>query len=337
MMRVSKIQKNYGLRKVDDLGFECPWYDVDHRCDKETMDDCREMEQARRDYARFWADYFPVVLRRRRRWEKADPRHHPHTLQRFVYKGIPAPFRKEIWMRNCAPRGPPTVIAVPLSTVEAIKLDLPRTFPNNRYLQTERSRNALGRILYCLAQHVPSVGYCQGLNFVAGVILLVVKDESKAADLLIQMVKRRQDYYGETMSGLRRDTRVLQKILTKECPQVAMVLKMLDVGLDLVIGKWLLCWFVESLPLESVLRIWDCMIYDGNDVWLFRVALCLIRANQREIGAARSLDQLILAFQKVGRSTIALYCHHLIESAKLERVSQKMIDELRMICELDVN
>ncbi|KIH60034.1 hypothetical protein ANCDUO_09722 [Ancylostoma duodenale] len=116
-----------------------------------------------------------------------------------------------------------------------------------------------------------------------------------------------------------------------------MVLKMLDVGLDLVIGKWLLCWFVESLPLESVLRIWDCMIYDGNDVWLFRVALCLIRANQREIGAARSLDQLILAFQKVGRSTIALYCHHLIESAKLERVSQKMIDELRMICELDVN
>lgn len=54
----------------------------------------------------------------------------------------------------------------------------------------------------------------QGLNFVAGVILLVVKDESKAADLLIHMVKRKQDYYGETMSGLRRDTKVLQKILT---------------------------------------------------------------------------------------------------------------------------
>ncbi|KAK6736255.1 hypothetical protein RB195_019122 [Necator americanus] len=319
---------------VDDLGFECPWYSNDRR-DLAAMDECREMEQAKRDYARFWADYFPVLVRRRRRWERSDPRRNPHTLQRFVYKGIPAPLRKEIWMRNCAPRGPPEVTTVLPSTVEAIKLDLPRTFPNNRYLQVERNRNVLGRMLYCLAQHLPSVGYCQGLNFVAAVILLVVKDESKASDLLIQMVRRRQDYYGDTMSGLKKDTKLLEKILARECPQVAKVLKNLDVGLDLVIGKWLLCMFVETLPLESVLRIWDCMIYDGNDVWLFRVTLSLIRANQKKIGAARSLDQLILAFRSVGQCRLALYCHQLIEHAKSERVSQKMIDELRLTCEME--
>ncbi|VDO27860.1 unnamed protein product [Heligmosomoides polygyrus] len=64
------------------------------------------------------------------------------------------------------------------------------------------------------------------------------------------MVKQRQDYYNDRMSGLRRDTKVLQWILGVECPQVARVLKNLDVGLDLFIGKWLLCWFVETLPLE---------------------------------------------------------------------------------------
>ncbi|CAJ0606376.1 unnamed protein product [Cylicocyclus nassatus] len=318
--------------RVDDLGFECPWYSENPRF----MEEHSELEQAKKDYAKFWTDYFPVIMRRRKRWEKADPRRHPHTLQRFVYKGIPAPFRKDIWMRNIAPRGQPVEATVPASTVEAIKLDLPRTFPNNHFLQTERNRKALGRVLYCLAQHVPSVGYCQGLNFVAAVILLVVRDESQAADLLIQMVKKREDYYGHTMSGLRRDTRVLQEILAKECPQVASVFRELDVGLDLVIGKWLLCWFVECLPLETVLRIWDCMIYDGNDVWLFRITLSLIRANQKRIGAVRSLDQLILEFQKVGRSDAALYCHQLIESAKSERVSQEMIDELRAVCAKDV-
>ncbi|ETN74101.1 TBC domain protein [Necator americanus] len=354
MSALSSILVSY--RMVDDLGFECPWYSNDRR-DLAAMDECREMEQAKRDYARFWADYFPVLVRRRRRWERSDPRRNPHTcklpliknlkipqadaistitaLQRFVYKGIPAPLRKEIWMRNCAPRGPPEVTTVLPSTVEAIKLDLPRTFPNNRYLQVERNRNVLGRMLYCLAQHLPSVGYCQGLNFVAAVILLVVKDESKASDLLIQMVRRRQDYYGDTMSGLKKDTKLLEKILARECPQVAKVLKNLDVGLDLVIGKWLLCMFVETLPLESVLRIWDCMIYDGNDVWLFRVTLSLIRANQKKIGAARSLDQLILAFRSVGQCRLALYCHQLIEHAKSERVSQKMIDELRLTCEME--
>ncbi|PIO59216.1 hypothetical protein TELCIR_19327, partial [Teladorsagia circumcincta] len=36
----------------------------------------------------------------------------------------------------------------------------------------------------------------------------------------------------------------------KECPPVMRTLKSLDVGLDLIIGKWFLCWFVEVLPLE---------------------------------------------------------------------------------------
>ncbi|VDM62213.1 unnamed protein product [Angiostrongylus costaricensis] len=106
-----------------------------------------------------------------------------------------------------------------------------------------------------------------------------------------------------------------------ECPQVARVLKALDVGLDLLIGKWLLCWFVESLPLETVLRIWDCMIYDGNDLWLFRISLCLIRANQRQIGSVKTLDQLLHAFQGICRSRTALYCHQLIKLTSVSSFS----------------
>ncbi|KAJ1357935.1 hypothetical protein KIN20_016210 [Parelaphostrongylus tenuis] len=193
--------------------------------------------EAKRVYTKFWADYFPVVMRRRKRWEHADPRRDPSKLQRFVYKGIPAPYRREIWMRNCAPRGPPPLTIVPPVTVEAIRVDLPRTFPDNQFLHIERFRNALGRMLYTLAQYIPSVGYCQGINFVAGLILLVMKDETKAVDLLIHMVRQRHDYYNETMSGLKRDTRVMQLILAKECPQVARAFKALDVGLDLLHWK----------------------------------------------------------------------------------------------------
>ncbi|KJH42766.1 hypothetical protein DICVIV_11241 [Dictyocaulus viviparus] len=116
-------------------------------------------------------------------------------------------------MRNCPSPGVPLSTHVPPSTVEAIRIDISRTFSNNQYLRLERFRNGLGRMLYTLAQYVPSVGYCQGINFVAALILLVIKDESKATDLLIHMVRQRQDYYNDTMSGLRRDTRVLQVIL----------------------------------------------------------------------------------------------------------------------------
>ena len=55
--------------------------------------------------------------------------------------------------------------------------------------------------------------FLQGLNFVAGILLLVMQEESQATDLLVHMVRQRQNYYGSDMLGLRVDMTVLQKIL----------------------------------------------------------------------------------------------------------------------------
>lgn len=86
----------------------------------------------------------------------------------------------------------------------------------------------LGRSLFILAQHIPSIGYCQvksagdtvilifslqGLNFIAGILHLVIQDEQQATDLLVHLVRQRQGYYGLDMMGLRVDMAVLQKIL----------------------------------------------------------------------------------------------------------------------------
>ncbi|KJH42767.1 hypothetical protein DICVIV_11242 [Dictyocaulus viviparus] len=71
------------------------------------------------------------------------------------------------------------------------------------------------------------------------------------------------------------------------------------------------------------------MIYDGNDLWLFRISLYLIRTSQHQIAKAKSMEQLIQFFQEIPRSRTALYCHQLIKSASLEHVTQKAIDELR--------
>ena len=59
-------------------------------------------------------------------------------VQRFVHKGVPNPMRRQIWMRNCPPRGKPAHEKVPESVVDAIKLDLPRTFPDNEFVRTEK-------------------------------------------------------------------------------------------------------------------------------------------------------------------------------------------------------
>ncbi|KAK6925174.1 Rab-GTPase-TBC domain [Dillenia turbinata] len=55
--------------------------------------------------------------------------------------------------------------------------DLPRTFPGHPALD-EDGRNALRRLLTAYARHNPFVGYCQAMNFFAGLLLLLMPEEN---------------------------------------------------------------------------------------------------------------------------------------------------------------
>lgn len=63
----------------------------------------------------------------------------PISVQRFVRKGIPHTFRKELWLRSCPARsdGVWQRHDVPDDVIKQIKLDLPRTFPDNKFLKQE--------------------------------------------------------------------------------------------------------------------------------------------------------------------------------------------------------
>lgn len=50
--------------------------------------------------------------------------------------------------------------------VEAIRIDLPRTFPENVFF--ENIRTPLFNVLVAYANHNKEIGYCQGLNYIAG-------------------------------------------------------------------------------------------------------------------------------------------------------------------------
>lgn len=57
--------------------------------------------------------------------------------------------------------------------VDAIKIDLPRTFPDNIFF--EGIKHKLLNILLAYAQHNKEIGYCQGLNYIAGMHLMLLK------------------------------------------------------------------------------------------------------------------------------------------------------------------
>lgn len=59
--------------------------------------------------------------------------------------------------------------------VDLVKTDLPRTFPDNIYFTKEANHQThLFNILIAYAHNNRVVGYCQGLNYIAGKFIKIV-------------------------------------------------------------------------------------------------------------------------------------------------------------------
>ncbi|KAA0033808.1 aminoacylase-1-like [Cucumis melo var. makuwa] len=93
------------------------------------------------------------------------------------------------------------------------------------------------------------VGYCQGLNYVAALLLLVMKTEEDAFWMLAVLLENVlvSDCYTTNLSGCHVEQRVFKDLLTKK---IAAHLEALDVDVSLVAIEWFLCLFSKSLSSE---------------------------------------------------------------------------------------
>ena len=63
-----------------------------------------------------------------------------------------------------------------------------------------------------------------------------------------------------------------------------------------------------SLPLQTVLRIWDCLFNEGSKI-IFRVALTLIKQHQALILEATSVPDICEKFKEITRGSFVTECH----------------------------
>lgn len=66
--------------------------------------------------------------------------------------------------------------------------------------------------------------------------------------------------------------------------------------------------YVFAFPSQTVLRIWDCLFYEGSKI-LFRVALTLIHHNEALIQQAQSLPDVCQNFKQITRGPFVDECH----------------------------
>lgn len=68
------------------------------------------------------------------------------------------------------------------------------------------------------------------------------------------------------MSGLITDIAVLRELLKERAPDIVDHLDRCGLPFAVITTKWLVCMFAEVLPIETVLRVWDCLFFEGSKV-----------------------------------------------------------------------
>ncbi|MGH0154185.1 UNVERIFIED_CONTAM: hypothetical protein FKN15_030037 [Acipenser sinensis] len=167
-----------------------------------------------------------------------------------------------------------------------IRLDLHRTLTSNKHFSSPTSDavQKLQRILLAFSWQNPTIGYCQGLNRLAAIALLVLKDEEDAFWCLVAVVEiiMPQDYYSKTLTASQADQRVFRDFLAEKMPRLTAHFKEHSIDHSLITFNWFLVVFVESLVSDILLRVWDAFLYEGTKV-IFRYALALFKYNEEDI------------------------------------------------------
>jgi len=246
-------------------------------------------------------------------------------VKRYVRKGVPEEHRKLVWLVSSGAQkrwnANPDLYKKLLmakkdeQTVEVIKTDIPRTFPDNIYFQHpgQGFLHPLYNVLIAFVNYHPEIGYCQGLNYIAGLLLLVVKEEAAAFWLLTTLLEKiLPDYYSSGMKGLLVDTEVIAELVRIRDPLVHQHLLKLGITWPLLCTKWFICLFVDVLPVETVLRVWDCMFYEGSKV-LLRVGITLILMNSTKLLECSDIGEAINCIHLLNKSEPIVKCHDFMQ------------------------
>ncbi|KAM7110861.1 growth hormone-regulated TBC protein 1 isoform 2-T2 [Molossus nigricans] len=223
------------------------------------------------------------------------------------------------------------------SSVQKSMTDMNRTFPDNVKFRKSADpclQKTLYNVLLAYGHHNQGVGYCQGMNFIAGYLILITKNEEESFWLLDALIgKILPDYYSPEMLGLKTDQEVLGELVRTKLPAVAALMDGHGVLWTLVVSRWFICLFVDILPVETVLRIWDCLFNEGSKI-IFRVALTLIKQHQAFILEATNVADICEKFKEITKGSFVTECHTFMQKIFSEpgSLSMSTITRLRESC-----
>ncbi|KAI9373375.1 hypothetical protein BJX61DRAFT_552283 [Aspergillus egyptiacus] len=148
------------------------------------------------------------------------------------------------------------------SVVAQIDMDINRTLTDNVFFRKGPGVTKLKEVLLAYSRRNPEVGYCQGMNLIAGSLLLITPTAEDTFWLLASMIEviLPKHYYDHGLLASRADQLVLRQYITQILPKLSDHLESLGIELEALTFQWFLSVFTDCLSAEALYRVWDVVL-----------------------------------------------------------------------------
>ncbi|KAF2403854.1 hypothetical protein EJ06DRAFT_505207 [Trichodelitschia bisporula] len=215
----------------------------------------------------------------------------PTVTSTKIRGGIPAPLRGVVWVSMAGARDRfieeqyEKLCGESSPYENIINKDIGRSFPGVEMFRDPagEGQKMLGRVLKCYSLYDDKIGYCQGLGFLVGPLLMNM-GEKQAFCVLVRLM---EDYdlrscFLPDLSGLHLRIYQFQKLLHQHVPKLAAHLDSLGVE-GAYLSQWFLSFFAVTCPLPMLFRIYDVIFAEGASETIMRVALSIMKRNEKKL------------------------------------------------------
>ena len=161
--------------------------------------------------------------------------------------------------------------------LEEISRDINRTFYTDKFTKGNGIAE-LQNILNALAFIRPEIGYCQGMNFIAGALINFIENEEKCFWIFLSFIDNIELnlLYLKNMPDYSIRVYQLNYYIKQYFPKLASHFKKNQINPEIFFSKWILTIFSNYLPFDVLYNVWDIFILDQ---WkcIFKFSLILLK------------------------------------------------------------
>lgn len=279
------------------------------------------------------------------------------VLKMVCKKELPDRFRRSLWLRASGALALMSLpenkhyyrnlknlpLSYPNPSFGQIELDLRRTFTELKIAKSEKLVSKLRNVLTTYTKRNPTIGYCQGMNFLVGRLLKVIqhysegqeastassshtkketplvkrsiastaaqardeeKDEEEAFWIFVAMVESILPIdYYSSMVGALIDQQIFYGLFQEALPDLCQHFQQVGFDPSLLAFQWLVCFLSYNLRQDVSDRVWDFFFLKGPKV-IFRVSLALLHLMKKDLMRSRDFAEIFETLESNPRKMI---------------------------------